>query len=104
MNAANWTLPRAGSAAKIDSVPPAQQVFSREFDRILFALPLRIRAQIESKIDEIGSRLARFPHHRLKGSHDFRLRVGDYRVIYQFDSQQNIIFLVTLGNRREVYR
>jgi mRNA interferase RelE/StbE len=40
----------------------------------------------------------------MKGSHDFRLRVGDYRVIYQFDGQQNIIFLITLGHRREIYR
>jgi len=85
-------------------VSPAQQIFSREFDAILYALPMLIRAQIESKIDELGSRLDRFPHHRLKGSHDFRLRVGDYRVIYQFDFRQNIVFLVTLGHRREVYR
>ncbi len=82
----------------------AEQVFSREFDQIFFALPLRIREQIESKIDELGSRLNLFPHHRLKGSQNFRLRVGDYRVIYQFDLQQNIIRLVTLGNRREIYR
>ena len=83
---------------------PAQQVFSREFDQILFALPALIREQIESKIDELGTRLDRFPHHRLKGSHDFRSRVGNYRVIYQFDARQHINFLVTLGNRREVYR
>ena len=85
-------------------MPLAQQVFSREFDEIFFALPPRIRTHIESKIDELGSRLDQFPHHRMKASRDFRLRVGDYRVIYQFDAQQNIVFLVTLGHRREIYR
>jgi mRNA interferase RelE/StbE len=85
-------------------VAPAQQVFSREFDKIFFNLPPHIRAQIELKIDEIASRLAQFPHHRLKGSNDFRLRVGDYRIIYQFDLRSNVIFLITLGNRREIYR
>ena len=85
-------------------MPPAQQVFSREFDQIFFALPPRIRAQIESKIDELGARLDQFPHHRLKGSQNFRLRVGDYRVIYQFDVRRNIVFLATLGHRREIYR
>jgi mRNA interferase RelE/StbE len=85
-------------------VPPAQQVFSREFDNLFFALPSRARHQIESKVDELGLRLEQFPHHRLKGSQNFRLRVGDYRILYQFDARQNIIFLVTLGHRREIYR
>jgi mRNA-degrading endonuclease RelE of RelBE toxin-antitoxin system len=88
----------------LNAVSPAQQIYSREFDKIFFNLPPHIRVHIESKIDEIGSRLAQFPHHRLKGGDDFRLRVGDYRVIYQFDLNRNIVFLITLGNRCEIYR
>ena len=82
----------------------AQQIYTREFDKVLFSLPPTIQKQIESKIDEIGLRLGQFPHHRLKNSDDFRLRVGNYRVIYQFDLTQNQIFLITLGHRREIYR
>jgi mRNA interferase RelE/StbE len=40
----------------------------------------------------------------MKGRAEFRLRVGDYRVIYDFDTEKNEIYLITLGNRREVYR
>ena len=82
----------------------AQQIFSREFDKIFFGLPPQIQKQIESKIDEISLHLDRFPHHRLKNSDDFRLRVGSYRIIYQFNLAQNQIFLFTLGHRREIYR
>ena len=52
----------------------------------------------------MGLRLKTFPHHRLKGHNRFRLRVGDYRVIYTFDAEQNIIHLLAVGNRREIYR
>jgi mRNA-degrading endonuclease RelE of RelBE toxin-antitoxin system len=40
----------------------------------------------------------------MTGRAEFRLPVGDYRVIYDFDTKKNEIYLITLGNRREVYR
>lgn len=49
-------------------------------------------------------RLKTFPHHRLKGHDRFRLRVGDYRIIYTFDAERNVIHLLAVGNRREIYR
>jgi mRNA interferase RelE/StbE len=82
----------------------AEQVYSHEFDSIFFKLPPGIRQQIERKIDELGTRLDQFPHHRLTASDAFRLRVGDYRVIYQFDARKNIVYVITLGHRREIYR
>jgi mRNA interferase RelE/StbE len=85
-------------------VGAAEQVYAREFDSVFGKLPPRIREQIESKITEIGARLDQFPHHRLKGRPEFRLRVGDYRVIYEFDLQKNILYLIAVGNRREIYR
>ena len=82
----------------------ATEIYSREFDAIFQQLPSRIRVQIEEKIREMGRRLEDFPHHRLQGRSEFRLRVGDYRIIYEFDLSANVIRLVTLGHRREVYR
>ena len=34
----------------------------------------------------------------------YRLRVGDYRVIYEFDLARNELHLIALGNRKEIYR
>lgn len=34
----------------------------------------------------------------------FRVRVGDYRVIYQIENQQLIIVVVAVGHRKDVYR
>ena len=59
----------------------ATQVFSREFDGALARVPGNIGAVILRKITEIGRRLDSFPHYRIAGRTEFRLRIGDYRVI-----------------------
>jgi len=41
---------------------------------------------------------------RLKGHDRCRLCVGDYRIIYAFDAERNIIHLLGVGHRREIYR
>ena len=82
----------------------ATEIYAREFDAIFFKLPPRIQALIEGKIRESGRHLERHSHHRLQGRPEFRLRVGDYRIIYEFDVQKNELQLITLGHRREVYR
>lgn len=82
----------------------ATQVYYASFDAVFLNLSATLRARIETKIDEIGSRLAAFPHHRLKGSSRFRARVGDYRIIYTFDLEQSTLHLLAIGHRREIYR
>jgi len=85
-------------------VSAATQVYYASFDAVFFKLPLDVRARVESRIDEIGARLASFPHRRLKASNRFRARVGDYRIIYTFDLEKNKIHLLAVGHRREIYR
>ena len=42
---------------------------------------------------------------KLAGYDDrYRLRVGDYRVIYEVIDQQLVILVVGVGHRREIYR
>ena len=82
----------------------ATEIYAGEFDSVLLDLPPRIRDAIEAKIHDLGARLSTFFHHRLKGRSEYRLRVGDYRVIYEFDQEKNVLYLVALGHRREVYR
>ena len=81
----------------------ATQIYYASFDAVFLKLPAAVGARIEAKIDEIGLRLKSFPHHRLKGSDRFRARVGDYRVIYPFEVEQNRIHLFAIGHRREIY-
>jgi mRNA interferase RelE/StbE len=82
----------------------ALQIYYSGFDTPFFKLPPQVRLRLEAKIDDMGLRLNTFPHHRLKGHDRYRLRVGDYRIIYTFDPERNVIHLLGVGNRREIYR
>ena len=82
----------------------AQQIYYTAFDAVFFQLQPVTRTLIESKIDGMGLRLKTFPHYRMKGHDRYRLRVGDYRIIYAFDAEKSIIHLLALGHRREIYR
>ena len=39
----------------------------------------------------------------LRGRAGYRVRVGDYRIIYTVDDGVLVVVVVTLGHRREVY-
>ena len=83
---------------------PALQIYSRDFDADFFKLPLDLQSRIQSVIDRLGQSLEKHPHHRMKGLDAYRTRVGDYRVIYNFDLTRGTLHLLAVGHRREVYR
>ncbi len=41
---------------------------------------------------------------QMKGGQGFRLRIGDYRVLYDIDDGNKIVNLRRIGHRREIYR
>ena len=82
----------------------ALQIASSTFDQDFLSLSPALQERINRKIDEMGLRLREYPHYRMKGTDRFRLRVGDYCVIYRVDVERNIIYLLALGHRREIYR
>lgn len=41
---------------------------------------------------------------KLKGAPLYRIRVGDYRIVYEVRRQVLLIVIIKIGHRREVYR
>jgi len=42
---------------------------------------------------------------KLQGNEElYRVRVGDYRIVYQIQDQQLVVLIVQVGHRREIYR
>ena len=82
----------------------ALQIWSATYVKAFDALPPNIRETVQRKVDEIGIRLNNFPHQRLTGRPEYKLRVGDYRVLYEFDTTAGRIYLHYVGHRREIYK
>lgn len=66
--------------------------------------PAQIPAIVES-VESLADN-PRPPHHRkVKGAQRlYRIRVGDYRVIYHLDAQAKIITIYYIRHRKDAYR
>ena len=61
--------------------------------------------RITHRIDELSLHPRPLGVERLKGAGNlYRLRVGDYRVIYAVEQDRLLILVVKVGHRREIYR
>lgn len=77
--------------------------WERKAARELAALPIDVQRRIGRAITRYAD-AGEGDVRRLQGSPDFRLRVGDYRVIFAQDGKRFVILVVQVGHRREVYR
>ncbi len=41
---------------------------------------------------------------KLRGTNEFRIRVGPYRVLYVVNDKESMVEIMAVGHRREVYR
>jgi mRNA interferase RelE/StbE len=73
----------------------------KELAKLQADIGIKILASIES--------LASNPRPRQsiklrESASSFRLRVGDYRVLYQIDDSDKVVMIFRVGHRRAVYR
>jgi mRNA interferase RelE/StbE len=68
----------------------------------------RIAAQDRERISTAIRGLAHEPRphgvKKLSGRDVWRIRIGDYRVLYEIHDAQLLILVVDIGHRREIYR
>jgi mRNA interferase RelE/StbE len=68
----------------------------------------RLRGPLRDRITSAIDGLAADPRPRgavkLAGRDDFRIRVGDYRIVYAVDDAERLVLVARIGHRRDVYR
>lgn len=45
-----------------------------------------------------------YGYKKLKGEDAYRIRVGDYRIIYEIDDYRIIVTVVSVGHRKNIYK
>ena len=72
----------------------------REFDRLDRSVRKRIAPAIQGlSIDPRPPGVK-----KLAGQDLWRIRVGDYRIVYQIHDRQILVLIVAIGHRGDVYR
>ncbi len=80
---------------------PFKIVWDEKAYNSLNKLEPSISRRILKKVDELSENPFSKDIKKLKRSDDFRLRIGDYRVI--FSIEQNIVQILKVGHRKNIY-
>jgi len=79
--------------------------FSSQSYKFLMNLNLRTRKRVYSKIENLKENPVPRVAIRIKGTKEeiFRIRVGEYRILYEVDHGVKIIGIIKIGKRSNVY-
>jgi mRNA interferase RelE/StbE len=73
---------------------------AREFERV----PTKDRQRIVTRIGALANNPRPVGAEKLSADEKYRIRQGDYRILYEILDADLIVTVVRIGNRREVYR
>jgi mRNA interferase RelE/StbE len=79
-------------------------VFVRSAEKELAKLSTNIQLRVGQAIRSLEDHPFPGQAKRLKGREEFRIRVGDYRVLYTVEHKARVLTILAIGRRREVYR
>lgn len=78
---------------------------TRTFRKALAKLPADIVGRLVPPIKELADEPFPPGVSKLRGKGAvYRLRVGDYRIIYEVDTDERVVDLLLVGHRRDIYR
>ena len=70
----------------------------------LAQLPPKDRGRIVARIQALAEDPRPVGAEKLSGQERYRIRQGDYRILYEIEDQVLRIMVVKIGHRRDVYR
>ncbi len=77
---------------------------TRKAERQLQNLPWHFQAAIEERIRLLSEDPRPHGSIKLRGMSDhFRIRQGNYRIVYEIDDDVKIVSIIKIGDRKDVY-
>lgn len=78
--------------------------FARQAEKQLRRLPRKIRERVNAKLLELASQPFPRGTAKLQGNTRYwRVRVGDYRIVYTVESERRLLIVTKVANRDNVY-
>jgi len=85
--------------------PPSYTVHIKaSTEREMASLPKPVFRAVSQKILELESNPRPQRCKKLSGRQEYRMRVGDYRILYVVSDTTRTVEIVAVGNRKDVYR
>jgi len=79
--------------------------FRPAVEKNLKVLPQKDLIRIKRKIDALAENLPDQAITKMKGNNNFhKVRVGDYRIIYEIHNNTLVILVVKIGHRKDIYK
>jgi mRNA interferase RelE/StbE len=73
-------------------------------EKEIAALDSRHYESVKKKIDTLREEPRPPGCRKLANSQDWRIRTGNYRIVYQIDDAARTVTVLRVGHRREIYR
>jgi mRNA interferase RelE/StbE len=70
----------------------------------LAKLPRDVQRRIAPAIEGLAANARPQGAETLAGADAWRIRVGDYRIVYAIDDRVLVVLVLHVGNRREIYK
>ncbi len=84
---------------------PYEIVVAPKAKRDLATLPRNTLPRIDSHILSLSSDPRPVGSKKLKGLENvFRIRVGDYRIIYEIRDDRLVVLVIRVGHRKDIYK
>jgi mRNA interferase RelE/StbE len=79
--------------------------FKKSALKVLYKLPDDISRQVAKNVNELGTNPRPAGCKKLKGADNlYRIRSGNYRIVYQIYDKVLLVLVVLIGDRKEIYR
>ena len=66
-------------------------------------LPDKVADVLIEAIYKLADNPYPFGHKKLKGRDGYRIRSGDYRIIYEILNEELIVTVIAIGHRKDIY-
>ncbi|HOS96278.1 MAG TPA: type II toxin-antitoxin system RelE/ParE family toxin [Deltaproteobacteria bacterium] len=79
--------------------------FTQHAARAFRKLPRDVQTRVSPAIDALKDDPRPSGSEKLKGADDvYRVRVGDYRILYEVRDKELVVCIIEAGHRRQMYR